>query len=284
MALFQSRAKRQRRAELDARQKEREERYRSERDEWKRIAKKGREVRDFASRKYLRGQGIEIGGLHNPLALYEGATAKFVDRLPTEALIKWLSSEEVRRCYPDVADAPQVTVDIVDDGETLRSIADGSMDFVIANHMVEHTHNPIGTIENFLRVVKPGGILYMAIPDKRYTFDRKREVTPFAHIREDYYRKEEWPDREHYEDWARNVKEFPDEETRSRYVEKAVAEQENIHFHVWTYADIVEMFLTMRREFGFPLEMEAAIQNGHEVVVVIRKSGGEPGTEAGPPA
>ena len=92
MPLFQSRAKRQKRAEDAARQKEREQRYRSQRDEWKRIATK---VRDFASRRYLRERGLEIGGLHRPLPLHEGATVKYVDRL---------STEEVRQAYPDVAD------------------------------------------------------------------------------------------------------------------------------------------------------------------------------------
>jgi predicted SAM-dependent methyltransferase len=279
MPLFQSRSKRKRRAQDAARQKEREQRYRHERDEWRRIAKK---VRDFASRRYLRGQGIEIGGLYKPLALYEGAKAKYVDRLSEEEMRRWLSSDEVRRCHPDLVDQPRVSVDIVDDGETLRSIADGSLDFVIANHVIEHTHNPIATVETFLRVLKPGGIVFMAIPDKRHTFDRKREVTPFAHIREDYLRGPEWSARAHYEDWARNVREFPDEEAMSRYVETAVAERENIHFHVWTQTEMLEMFIAMRREFAFPLEMEAAIQNGYEVVVVLRKSGGAPAIDATP--
>jgi len=267
MSLFPSPAKRRKAAEQAARQKEREERYRRERDEWRHIAK---HVREFASRRYLRGEGVEIGGLHRPLPLYEGAKAKYVDRL---------STEEVREYYKNVADQPQVTVDIVDDGETLRSIADGSVDFVIANHMLEHTRNPIATVKNFLRVTKPGGIVFMAIPDKRFTFDLKREVTPFAHIREDYLRGPEWSDREHYEDWARRVREVAGgDEAIREYVEKCVAEQTNIHFHVWTQAEIVEMFLGMRREFGFPLEMEAVIGSGDEVVV-LRKAGGPPAAD-----
>ena len=279
MPLFQTRAKRQKRVEEAARQKEREQRYRSEREQWKKIAKK---VRDFLSRRYLRGEGIEIGGLHRPLALYEGAKVKYVDRL---------STEEVRRFYPNVGDQPQVTVDIVDDGETLGTIADSSVDFVIANHMLEHTRNPIATIENFLRVTKPGGCIFMAIPDKRYTFDSKREVTPFAHLREDYRHGPEWSDRGHYEDWVRNVGKFPTEEATRQCIEESLAKLVNIHYHVWTYAEIVEMFLNMRREFDFPIDLEAAIQNGHEVVVVLRKTGGaapaiaeadEAGEEASP--
>ena len=228
MSFFNFGARRRRRREDAARQREREQRYRVERDEWRQIAKK---VREFASRRYLRGQGIEIGGLHRPLRLYEGATVKYVDRL---------STEEVRRFYPDVADQPQVNVDIVDDAEILSKIADVSVDFVIANRLIEQTRNPIGTVENFLRVVKPGGIIFMAIPDKRFTFDRSREITPFAHIREDYLRGPEWSDREHYEDWARKVRQFPDEKAILRNVNESMAKRVNIHFHVWTQVEIAE--------------------------------------------
>ncbi|HEX4084627.1 MAG TPA: methyltransferase domain-containing protein [Chthoniobacteraceae bacterium] len=262
MALFQFRAKRKRRKEDAERQKEREQRYRSERDDWRKIAK---QPRDFASRRYLRGEGIEIGGLHRPLPLYEGAKVQYVDRFPTE---------KIRETYREVADLPQVVVDIVDDGETLGTIADASVDFVIANHMLEHTRNPIGTIETFLRVTRPGGIIYMAIPDKRHTFDRKREVTPFEHLREDYARGPEWSDRGHYEDWGRNVKGLEDEAAVRDFADDCMERKVNIHFHAWTYAEIVGMFLSMRSEFHFPFDVEAAIQNGHEVVMVLRKSGG----------
>ena len=64
-----------------------------------------------------------------------------------------------------------VKVDIVDDGEKLSSFPDGQLDFIIANHMIEHTANPLGTIRNHLRKIREGGVLYYAVPDKRYTFD-----------------------------------------------------------------------------------------------------------------
>jgi hypothetical protein len=42
------------------------------------------------------------------------------------------------------------------------------------------------------------------------------------------------------------------------------------------------MFLGMQREFGFPFDMEAAIQTDDEVVVVLRKSGGQTQSSGGP--
>ena len=268
ISLFGRKAKRK---DDGARQKERELRYRSERNQWRNIAKN---VREFASRRYLRGEGIEIGGLHRPLPLFEGTKVKYVDRM---------STEELQANYKELAETEKVRVDIVDDGETLGKVPDESVDFVVANHMLEHTRNPIGTVQNFLRVTKPGGIVFMAIPDRRFTFDLKRQVTPFAHIRRDFEQGPDWSDLEHYQDWVRNVGPERDAEAARAEVGSLLSSKGNIHFHVWTYCEIVEMFLGMKREIGLPLEIEAAIQNGHEVVVILRKEGG--GHECGiPPA
>ena len=127
--------------------------------------------------RYLSGNGIEIGALHSPLIVPPNAQVLYVDRMTVA---------DLRNIYPELAAYNLVDVDIIDDGETLSSIADNSYDFVIANHMIEHCQNPIGTIEQHLRVLKSNGILYMAVPDKRYTFDRDRHVTFLEHLLQDY--------------------------------------------------------------------------------------------------
>ncbi len=63
---------------------------------------------------------------------------------------------------------------MIDDGEHLASIGDESVDFVVANHFIEHCRDPIGALTTLLRVVRPGGVVFMAVPDKRQTFDRAR--------------------------------------------------------------------------------------------------------------
>ena len=79
--------------------------------------------------RYLSGNGIEVGALHSPLEVPSNATVRYVDRMPVD---------EVRKQYPELAEYHLVEVDIIDDGEILSSIADSSVDFVIANHMIEH--------------------------------------------------------------------------------------------------------------------------------------------------
>ena len=117
---------------------------------------------------------MEVGALHQPLPVPDRAHVAYVDRLPLN---------ELRRHYPELDGYDLVEPDILDDGESLGSLADGSQDFVIANHFIEHTQDPLGTIANHLRVLRPGGILYMAVPDKRFTFDRDRPPTTIDHLR-----------------------------------------------------------------------------------------------------
>ena len=83
-------------------------------------------------------------------------------------------------------DLPLVEPDIIDDGEKLTTLAPQSQDFVIASHFLEHCQDPIGTLKAIFRVIKPGGMLYLALPDKRYTFDRERPVTPLDHLWTDH--------------------------------------------------------------------------------------------------
>ena len=227
---------------------------------WSAIAKK---VRLFAAYRYIRGSGLEIGGLNHPLKIYHGATVRYVDRLPTE---------ELRRASPLVADQELVEVEHVDDGEKLASIADASCDFVIANHMIEHTRNPIGAIENMLRVLKPNGILYMAVPDKRFTFDSARAITPYEHLKRDYLESPDWSDAEHYLDWTKRVGKMTDESKAARRSSHLLTSRANIHFHVWTQREIIELVLNLRRDFQFPIEIEAIMKNSQELVVVLRKA------------
>ena len=127
------------------------------------------------------------------MVLPSGAHVKYIDRKTVKAL---------RQEYPELRAFPLVRVDIVDDGKKLEKIKSESQDFLIANHFLEHCENPIGAIESFLRVLKKGGILYMAIPDKRFTFDINRPITKLKHLLKDYTGGVASSREEHYREWA----------------------------------------------------------------------------------
>jgi predicted SAM-dependent methyltransferase len=215
--------------------------------------------REIAGR-YLRGDGIEIGALHNPLDVPRSARVRYVDHLPVE---------ELRRHYPELAGAPLVDVDIVDDGEHLASVADASQDFVIANHFLEHCEDPLGALGNMIRVLRPGGVLYLAVPDKRYTFDADRPVTTTNHVLRDHLEGPEASRRAHYEEWARLVDKVDEPEAHAT----ALLERGySIHFHAWTQAELLEVLRTAADELELDFDIELMLKNRHEVIFVLRRN------------
>jgi predicted SAM-dependent methyltransferase len=218
--------------------------------------------RDAIAERFLRGDGLEIGALHNPLPLSAGARVRYVDRLPVS---------ELERHYPELRRKTLVPVDVIDDGERLESIPDASVDFVIANHFLEHCQDPIGALGTMFRVVRPGGIVYLAVPDKRFTFDSDRAVTPADHLLDDHRHGPEGSRQQHFEEWARLVDKVAEDEV-DVHVAKLLEDDYSIHFHVWTQADAFELLGVARRELGLAFDVEIAIRNGHENVFVLRKA------------
>lgn len=203
----------------------------------------------------LSGEGIEIGALHFPLRVPPGVKVRYVDKR---------TKKENEDAFPELAGKAIVETDWIGDGQWLEGMADESQDFVIANHMLEHCVNPLKTLEHFLRVLKPGGRLFIALPDKRFTFDLHRPVTPFDHVLHDYHIHREVEDREVYE-------EYRDLVDPSLDVEKALRTNADIHHHVWTQAEILEFFIEAKRKLGWPLEIELFGKQGIEVVLVMQK-------------
>ena len=142
---------------------------------------------------------------------------------------------ELRHHYPELDIYDLVAPDIIDDGETLATVAANSMDFVIANHMIEHCEDPIGTLKNMLRVLKPGGVIYMAVPDCRFTFDRNRERTSLVHLLHDHAEGPAGSRRGHYEEWAQHIDGAEGDEIAARGAELE-RESYSIHYHVFTPA------------------------------------------------
>ena len=227
------------------------------------------DIRADIAARVLSGSGIEIGGLHYPLSVPDGVEVRYVDRMTVP---------ELREHYPELRHLPLVEVDIVDDGERLETVKDGSLDFIVANHFLEHCHDPITTIGTHLRKLAPGGALFYAVPDKRFTFDVDREVTPLEHMVRDYEEGPQVSRKEHFDEWARYVYEDPDEPVRSEEVVQRRAteldEQDySIHTHVFTQKEILELILHARERYGAAFDIEVAWRRSLELIVVLRKAG-----------
>ena len=222
--------------------------------------------REQIANVYLSGEGIEIGALHNPLALPKCAKAKYVDRMQKEKLYEH---------YPELRTLPLVNVDIVDDGEFLNTVTENTQDFVIANHFLEHSEDPIITLTNLLRVTRAGGVVYLAVPNMAKTFDCNRDQTTLSHVIDDHKLGVETSRRRHYEEWVSFVEPHfgraYDEVAFINRVEELMEQKYSIHFHCWDANGFKEFLQYMRNDCALPFEVTLFVEREDEYISILTK-------------
>ena len=72
-------------------------------------------------------------------------------------------------------------LDRICEGDNLPFTAD-EFDFVIASHVLEHFYDLIGTLKEWIRVVKPGGLVFVIFPHKDRTFDKDKHRTTLKEL------------------------------------------------------------------------------------------------------
>ena len=218
--------------------------------------------RTLLAQEYLRGEGLEIGALGKPLEIPARARVRYVDRM---------SIDDLRRQYPELADQTLVAVDIIDDGEILNTIPDGSQDFIVANHFLEHCENPLGALRCHAAKLKPGGILFYAVPDKRYSFDKKRPLTSFEHLQADDREGPGTSRQAHFHEWVRLVMDEREEERQRQAVDELLRINYSIHFHVWNFETFKEFVDRAIPYLDGTLKTECLRQFRGEFLVVLRR-------------
>jgi predicted SAM-dependent methyltransferase len=126
--------------------------------------------------------GIEIGAQANPIVTPDVGMIRYVDHETTEGLKAKYAQN------PGVDISKIVNVDYVWGLQTLPELVahEVPFDYVIASHVIEHVPNFIGWLKEVHSVLKLGGILSLAIPDKRQCFDYLRQPTRLAEFIEAY--------------------------------------------------------------------------------------------------
>uniref|UniRef100_A0A6M3ISP9 Putative radical SAM superfamily protein n=1 Tax=viral metagenome TaxID=1070528 RepID=A0A6M3ISP9_9ZZZZ len=182
--------------------------------------------------KYCIGKGLEIGGsAHNPFGL-DTINVDITDSMTTR-----FKKEEINLC------GKALLVDIVAPGDAIP-LPGASQDFVISSHVLEHFTNPIKALIEWNRLLKPGGIIFMIIPHKERTSDKKKERTTLQHLIDDYQ----------------------NETTKSN-------DDENGHEHVWITEDIVNLLYWMINNLDMKWTIEEVqdtddkVRNGFTIVI-----------------
>jgi SAM-dependent methyltransferase len=233
----------------------------------------GWKVRQTAAKRkrlavWLTGDGIEIGALHRPLAVPATAQVRYVDRM---------TEPDLRQHYPELAGQTFAPVSIIGSAYDLTQVADGALDFVVANHLVEHLDYPIKGFREFARVLRPGGILYMALPDARVGIDQDRALTSLDHLMEEHRHGANGSRRTHYLEWVtQSEKQMDDPEKRAQ---RLMDMDYSIHFHCWRPDTFLDFFFAAKREVDLPLNVVAfappEFAGDDEFILVLVKGSGD---------
>jgi 2-polyprenyl-3-methyl-5-hydroxy-6-metoxy-1,4-benzoquinol methylase len=128
-----------------------------------------------------RDIGLEFGPLAHPLVQKQEGKIAYADYLDRASLIKKYSN--VRN--PD--DIVEIDY-LIDPEQPLDRSIPEKFNYLIACHVIEHIPNIIDWLLQLSDLLLPKGFLYLVVPDKRYTFDILRPLTPLSHILDDYHR------------------------------------------------------------------------------------------------
>lgn len=199
------------------------------------------------------GPGLEIAPLHKPVATKDRWDVTYVDIV---------STDELRRHYAHDAEVPpedivDVDLPLTDAAGTIHSLADvagpgGPYAWVIASHVVEHVPDLITWLENIADLLRDGGVLVLAVPDTRFSFDAHRPQTTVGAMLQARFQRDLTPSvravYDHFSSassmtataaWAGTGPEAGAGRIHSRSQVAALVEQsragEYVDSHVWTF-------------------------------------------------
>jgi SAM-dependent methyltransferase len=110
---------------------------------------------ELLSMRWLRGDGLEIGAGRYPTPLFGNASAVYGD-----------CDEEL------VFGGGRLDIGISLDDLRFSETLPQNFDFIIASHVLEHVDSFIRAVHNLVSSVRPGGIIYIVLPDKEFLNDK----------------------------------------------------------------------------------------------------------------
>jgi ubiquinone/menaquinone biosynthesis C-methylase UbiE len=224
-------------------------------------------VRTFFAHKYISGKGIEIGAQGNPLQVDIGtAVVTYIDRL----------SPEQNKNLHNLKAQELIPVDVFTEADDLRMFSNESVDFVIANHLLEHIPDPISAIKEWLRIIKDKGTLFLSVPNyccNEYDFQRRPEK--LSHIIDDFENKTKDKKEEHWKDFVEIVDGImPNSPEFKDVLHKQYRAIDNrSHMHVYNKELINEIIDYVRTNLSSKLQVIDSLSFSYsfEIILIIKK-------------
>ncbi len=168
--------------------------------------------------------GVEIGPLTNPIVTRDMGLIYYVDHASTADLQAKYAND------PATDISKIVAVDYVWGEKSLTELTQDQQpfDYLIASHVIEHVPDLIGWLGEIRAILKPGGVLSLAIPDKRHCFDYKRHTTRTCDVFEAYLHRRKRPSPRQIFDYVASAVSYQGGLTWSEAVDDAV---KLTHYH-----------------------------------------------------
>lgn len=153
------------------------------------------------------------------------------------------------------------------EANNLLEVPDENYDFLIASHTLEHCANTLKTVKEWLRVIKTGGAILLVLPDKKFTFDHRRDLTSFGHLIDDLKGNIEETDLTHLEE----ILEFhdlgmdPPAGTKEQFGIRSRNNFKNrcLHHHVFDF-ELLEMIF---KYFNIKIKFKYFVVPFHQVII-----------------
>ena len=193
---------------------------------------------------YVRGmKAIEIGGPSKILyPIYDSVDS--LDGVDFSANTIWFENKNIGKDQYHYGEGKTGHL-YIHEGTDLHSIADNTYDLVLSSNNLEHMANPFKAIEEWKRVLKPEGSIFLVLPKKESNFDHKRPITTFEHLLNDFNNNVDEKDLTHLEETLKlmdldraYLSDFP------KFVARSLQNYENrcLHHHVFDFQLILQIF------------------------------------------
>ncbi|WDY59859.1 methyltransferase domain-containing protein [Pseudomonas sp. PSKL.D1] len=218
-------------------------------------------VRRTIAELFVSGKGIEVGAGSRPFPIPNHASCFYGDVRDRSELAKYFSTD-------------QVTFTGHIDAQTLEGIPDGSLDFIISAHVIEHLFNPLGALHESIKRLRSGGVLVLVVPELTQNWDRRRPPTTLQHLIGDMADNGESTRLQAYIEHCRYVHpEMTGETIQESEIEhlarQTMAQGMDLHVHAWREEDfwqVIQHVISVE-----DCRVEARLSAVNENIYVLRK-------------
>lgn len=231
--------------------------------------------------------GLEIAPYHNPLApKRDGWNCLSLDYLCTSDLLERAKADPsafVQNNYDKIEQ-----VDIVSSADDMNIAIEecglqNKIDYVCSSHNFEHLPNPIKFLKSAGNVLKKNGMLSMAIPNKKHTFDYARPLSGTKDLLRLYVEDRKNPDpytifefESSFVDWASGSPVYKNDLKKAylRMIKNLNSSNyEDTHVTVYTLESFIQIINDLMILNLIPFELIDFEKNGLEFIVHLQNIG-----------